>query len=78
MKDKILNWFKENYNEFYKQMEIITHDHSNGNKNPFHMEGTILVHTKMVLDWLEINENDNNSINLIFAAILHDLSLIHI
>ena len=73
MKDKILNWFKENYNEFYKQMEIITHDHSNGNKNPFHMEGTILVHTKMVLDWLEINENDNNSINLIFAAILHDL-----
>ena len=76
MKDKILNWFKENYNEFYKQMEIITHDHSNGNKNPFHMEGTILVHTKMVLDWLEINENDNNSINLIFAAILHDLGKI--
>ena len=76
MKDKILNWFKKNYNEFYKQMEIITHDHSNGNKNPFHMEGTILVHTKMVLDWLEINENDNNSINLIFAAILHDLGKI--
>ena len=72
MKDIIFNWFKTNYNDLYNKMEEVTHNHSNGNKNPYHMEGSVLTHTKMVLDWL-----DSNDKNLIFACILHDIGKIY-
>jgi predicted kinase/predicted hydrocarbon binding protein len=68
MKQQILNWFENHYNTDILKMKQTYHKHSNGNENPFHLEDDVWIHTLMVLD--KINDND---INKIFAAILHDI-----
>lgn len=67
MKTEIVEWFKNNYNLYYELMQESSHTHSNGSLNPFHLEGSVWTHTMMVLDLVP------DDINLIFAAILHDL-----
>ncbi len=71
MKEEIVNWFKSHYNIYYNLMKETTHDHSNGSLNPYHLEGDIWTHTMMVLDLVD------DDINLIFAAILHDLGKVY-
>lgn len=68
METQILEWFKTNQKELYNFMQNCSHHHSNGNQNPFHLEGSVWTHTTMVLD--KVNKEN---INLIFAAILHDV-----
>lgn len=68
MKNKIIEWFKNKYNNLYEQMNIVTHTHDNGNLSPYHLEGSIWNHTMMVLEWIE-----EDNINHIFAGLLHDL-----
>ena len=70
MKQKIVEWFEKNYPVLIKDMKNCDHTHSNGSKNPFHMEGAVFCHTMMVLDLVK------NDINHIFAAMLHDIGKI--
>jgi len=71
MKTTVLEWFKINYKQLYDQMDGCSHTHSNGNLNPFHLEGSILAHTMLVLDLT------SNDINHIFAAVLHDIGKLY-
>lgn len=68
MKNKIIEWFQKNYPHYYAQMKVCYHEHSCGNKNPYHLENDVWTHTTMVM-----NEIKSENINLIFAALLHDL-----
>lgn len=68
MKTKIIKWFEENYKEYVEKMKNVTHSHDDGTPSPYHMEGSIWNHTMMVLEWL-----DSEKIELIFAALLHDI-----
>lgn len=68
MKNIIIEWFKNKYNDLYKLMNEVTHTHDNGELSPYHMEGSIWNHTMLVLDWLSAEDK-----NLIFAALLHDI-----
>jgi predicted kinase len=67
MKQKVVEWFKKNYPDLHNQMIASDHTHSNGRKNPYHMEGDVFVHSMMVLDLAK------DDINHIFAALLHDI-----
>lgn len=67
MKQKALDWFKKHYPDLHNQMVSCDHTHSNGGRNPFHMEGDVFTHALMVLDLAK------EDINHIFAALLHDI-----
>jgi len=73
MRTKITDWFQSNYPELFDLMKSTTHTHSNGRPNPFHLEGSVLAHTNMVLDLLE----DSNDIDFLFAGLFHDLGKIY-
>lgn len=72
MKNLILKWFKNNYNNLIDKMIETNHHHSNGSLNPYHLEGNVWIHTNMVLDLIE-----EDNIDQIFAALLHDIGKVN-
>jgi putative nucleotidyltransferase with HDIG domain len=70
MKNKILNWFKENYSELILEMKNSDHAYNKETPNPYHLEGNVWVHTQMVLT--EASKLSNKE-EVLLAALLHDI-----
>lgn len=67
---KILTWFYNNYNNYVIEMKNSDHNYDNNKLNPYHLEGDVWTHTLMVLHEAGKLTND---INVLFAALLHDI-----
>lgn len=70
MKKKVLQWFEKNEPQLIEDMKNTNHNNSSGEPNPYHAEGDVWVHTLMVYDLIP---DEDNEIDLMFAALLHDI-----
>lgn len=66
--DELKQFFVNNFKPLYQIMVNCDHGYSD-KKNPHHLEGSVWIHTQMVLDELSY-ETDNT---LLVAALLHDI-----
>lgn len=76
MKDKIINWFLNNFEEHYVDMFNCLNSYDEKHINPYHEEKDVWVHTNMVIDEFIINNSvlDSKSIEIgILACLLHDI-----
>lgn len=74
-RDKLAVWFLKNEPEKYKDMFESTHTVNMFEPNVFHAEAGTLVHTYMVMTWIEAQKekySDEDYIVLITSALLHD------
>lgn len=71
MKTQTLNWFAQNYPELLLKMESTQHGYLGTEPNPYHLEGSILTHTVMVMS--KARELFPNNITLMLTALLHDI-----
>jgi len=74
-KEQLLTFFQNNYYELLLTMSEIQHGYNNTEKNPYHKEGDIWTHTKMVIDQVDKRYKDN--IDFLTAALLHDIGKIY-
>ena len=71
-KEQLINWFLENETELAMKMQETFHGYGNGAlDNPYHLEGSIWKHTKMVMDKAEGYFPDDEDI--LISALLHDI-----
>jgi predicted kinase len=68
-KKDLLQWFQTNEKELYKLMYNTEHGYMGIEPNPYHMEGSVLSHTKMVMD----QATKFDEIEIIISALLHDI-----
>lgn len=74
-RDKLAVWFLRNEPEKYRDMFESTHTVNMFEPNMFHAEAGTLVHTYMVMTWIEAQKekySDEDYIVLITSALLHD------
>jgi predicted kinase len=67
----LINFLALNYSNIYKAMETTEHGYLGQEPNPYHLEGTVLTHTKMVME-VAVNKYPGN-LNILVAALLHDI-----
>ena len=75
-RDKLITSFITNFPELYIDMKKSKHYVNILDLNPFHGEGSVWVHTMMVMTWIEAKycENYNDDyIILLTTAMLHDI-----
>jgi predicted kinase len=68
MKTELLDWLELNEPTLFKAMETVEHGYLGEEPNPYHLEGTVLTHTKMVMTQAQ----KFNTIELYICAMLHD------
>ena len=71
IKDHLLAFLREFNPSLYKDMATIKHGYKNSMYNPYHMEGSILTHTEMVIG--EAVKRYPEKIEIAIAALLHDI-----
>jgi len=71
LRELVVDWFLENEYDLFFKMEECQHGYLGIEDNPYHMEGNIWKHTRMVLD--EVEKMENPSIELYLIALLHDI-----
>ncbi|MCB1158609.1 MAG: AAA family ATPase [Leptospiraceae bacterium] len=70
---KILSYFQERHEVFYKDMRTCEHSLNEKEFNPYHQEGDVWTHTEMVLEEVkDLNSLDKTSIFI--ACLLHDVA----
>lgn len=72
MIENLVTYFVDNYNDLFNKM--IECDHGlDGRLNPYHEEGSVWVHTEMVLEAVQ----DKNDLDVLVAALLHDIGKVY-
>jgi putative nucleotidyltransferase with HDIG domain len=72
MKDIFQKWFIENHTDLMMEMTEVFHGYGNGAiDNPWHLEGSIWEHTKMVMN--QAQRYFEGDYILMFSALLHDI-----
>lgn len=74
-RDKLILWFIKNEPEIYEKMCLANHNLNNFDLNIFHAEGTVFVHTMMVMTCIEMNKEkytEDDYIVLLTSSLLHD------
>lgn len=74
MKNKLIEWLIENETDLVLEMQETFHGYMGIEDNPYHMEGSIWTHTKMVMD----QADKFNTIELYIAAMLHDIGKVKV
>ena len=69
MKQKLLDWFYKNYPELVHEMNNTEHGYLGTEPNPYHLEGSILRHSKMVME----QAKKYDILELYIIAMLHDI-----
>lgn len=85
-RDKLVNWFIDNFPKFYSDMLDSSHYVDRFQPNIFHVEGTVWTHTMMAMTWIEARYDLTFELNgevtsdemddyvvLLTSAMLHDL-----
>jgi len=71
--EDLVSYFVDNYNDLYVKM--VECDHGNdGHLNPYHEEGSVWLHTEMVIEALE----DKDDLDVLVAALLHDIGKVYV
>lgn len=68
-KTQILNWFQKYEPELYEEMKNTEHGYMGIEPNPYHLEGSVLKHTEMVLE----QAMNFESPEIMISAMLHDI-----
>jgi len=72
MKDLLQKWFIDKHTDLMLEMTEVHHGYGNGiRENPYHLEGSVWTHTKMVLQ--EVEKHFPGDKILMFSALLHDI-----
>ncbi|OQB32262.1 MAG: hypothetical protein BWY08_00019 [Bacteroidetes bacterium ADurb.Bin174] len=72
MIEKLVAYFADNYNDLFDKMIECDHGEA-GRLNPYHEEGSVWNHTKMVLDAVQ----DKNDLDVLVSALLHDIGKVY-
>ena len=70
-KNLYLNILKHRFNDIYIAMKNTEHGYDGSHPNKYHLEGSILEHTEMVLG--EVEARYNSDPELMLTALLHDI-----
>ncbi len=74
MKSELIKWFFKNELKLVTKMQETYHGYLGIKNNPYHLEGSIWSHTKMVLD----QTDKFSSIELVIIALLHDIGKVKV
>lgn len=74
MKTELQEWFTKNYTELVIEMNNTEHGYLGTKPNPHHLEGSVGIHTKMVME--QARKFDN--LEIYITAMLHDIGKVKV